>query len=114
MRIASLPCFSMISDAAANMRSTRSRLRCCVGIPAMQSVNVTILSGTFLSLFMGTALISAALIVTWFLGWVPSGGVLLLAASVLYLVGVFGVTMVFNVPMNDALAAMEPGSAEAA
>ena len=37
------------------------------GIAAMQSINVTILSGTFLGVFMGTALISLALIVAWFL-----------------------------------------------
>ena len=84
------------------------------GIAAMQSIDVTILSGTFLSVFMGTALVSAALIVAWFLGWVPSGGVLVLAASILYLVGIIGVTMFCNVPMNDALDAVDPGSAEAA
>jgi uncharacterized membrane protein len=84
------------------------------GIAAMQSINVTILSGTFLGVFMGTALISAALIVAWFLGWVPSGSAFVLAASILYLAGIIGVTMVFNVPMNDALVAMDPGSAEAA
>jgi uncharacterized membrane protein len=84
------------------------------GIAAMQSVNVTILNGTFLGVFMGTALISAVLIVAWLLDWVSSGGVLVLAGSVLYLVGIIGVTMVFNVPMNDTLAGMDPGSTEAA
>jgi uncharacterized membrane protein len=84
------------------------------GIAAMQSIDVTILSGTFLSVFMGTALISIVLIVAWFLGGVPSGGVYVLAASIAYLVGIIGVTMFFNVPMNDTLAALKPESAEAA
>jgi uncharacterized membrane protein len=38
----------------------------------------------------------------------------MLAGSIVYLVGIIGVTMVFNVPMNDALAAAQPESAEAA
>ena len=58
---------------------------------------------------MGTALLCLALIAAWFLGWVPSGGMFVLAGSLLYLVGIIGVTMFFNVPMNNALAAVEPG-----
>ncbi|MDW6025381.1 anthrone oxygenase family protein [Mesorhizobium sp. BAC0120] len=84
------------------------------GIAAMNSINLTILNGTFLGVFMGTALISAVLLVSWFLGWMPSGGTLVLAGSLVYLVGILGVTMVFNVPMNDALAAVQPDSAAAA
>jgi len=84
------------------------------GIAAMNSISVTILNGTFLGVFMGTALVSAVLIVCWFLGWMPSGGTLAVAGSVVYLVGIIGVTMVFNVPMNDALAAVQPDSAAGA
>jgi uncharacterized membrane protein len=84
------------------------------GIAAMQSINVTILGGTFLSVFMGTALICLVLIVAWFLGWVTSGGLYVLAGSIVYLVGIIGVTMVFNVPLNDALMTIRPESAEAA
>jgi uncharacterized membrane protein len=91
-----------------------ARLTPANGLAAMQSINVVILSGTFLSVFMGTALISAVLVVAWFLGWAPAGGVYMLAGSIVYLVGIIGVTMVFNVPMNDALAAAQPESAEAA
>ena len=39
---------------------------------------------------------------------------LVLAGSLLYLVGIIGVTMFFNVPMNDALAAVNPDSSEGA
>jgi uncharacterized membrane protein len=84
------------------------------GIAAMNSINLTILNGTFLSMFMGTALISAVLLVCSLVGWMPSGGALALAGSLVYLVGILGVTMVFNVPMNDALAAVQPDSAAAA
>jgi len=91
-----------------------ARLAPANGLAAMQSINVVILSGTFLSVFMGTALISAVLVVAWFLGWAPAGGLYLLAGSIVYLIGIIGVTMVFNVPMNDALAAAQPESSEAA
>jgi uncharacterized membrane protein len=90
------------------------RLAPASGIAAMQSINVTIINGMFLSVFMGTAVISVLLIVGWFFSWAPSGGVFVLAASLVYLVGIIGVTMVFNVPMNDALAAVRPDSAEGA
>ncbi len=43
-----------------------------------------------------------------------SGGKLLLLGSLLYLVGTIGVTMVFNIPLNNALAAARPETAEAA
>jgi len=82
------------------------------GIAAMNSINVTILNGTFLSIFMGTALLCVALIVGWFLGWIPSGSLFTLAAALVYLVGIIGVTIIFNVPMNDTLATMQPDSTQ--
>ena len=42
---------------------------------------------------------------TW---WERPGGMLMLAASLLYLLGCFGVTMLFNVPLNNKLAAVAP------
>jgi uncharacterized membrane protein len=90
------------------------RLASANGIAAMNAINVTILNGVFLGVFMGTAVISALLIVGWFFSWAPSGGAFALAASLVYLVGIIGVTMVFNVPMNEALQAAQPDSTEAA
>lgn len=43
-----------------------------------------------------------------------AGGLLTLAGCGLYVVGVFGVTAAYNVPMNDALAAIPAGSQESA
>jgi uncharacterized membrane protein len=90
------------------------RLAPANGIAAMQSINVTILNGIFLSVFMGTAVLCLALSAGWFLGWVPSAGMFVLAGALLYLVGIIGVTMFVNVPMNDALAAVSPDSSEGA
>lgn len=38
----------------------------------------------------------------------------MLAGGFIYVVGMFIVTMVFNVPLNDALAVVDPSSTEAA
>ena len=37
----------------------------------------------------------------------------MLAGGVIYVLGMFVVTVAFNVPLNDALAAVEPSSVEA-
>lgn len=42
------------------------------------------------------------------------GSLLVLAASLIYIVGSFLVTVVFNMPLNDALAAATPASSEGA
>lgn len=91
-----------------------ARLSPANGINAMNSINATILNGWFLTVFMGTTLLCAALIVGWLLSWLPSGGMLVALGGAILIVGMFGVTMVFNVPMNDALAAVNPDSAEGA
>jgi len=74
------------------------------GQQAMQRVNVRIINPLFLFVFMGTAVVCAAVA---FLSAVHSqdpGAGWLLAGAVVYLVGAFGVTMAFNVPLNNALA----------
>lgn len=59
-------------------------------------------------LFMGTALVSLILAGGSFGWWGGASGKLILVASLIYLVGCIGVTMVFNVPLNDQLAAVAP------
>jgi uncharacterized membrane protein len=78
------------------------------GIAAMQAINRTVLNPLFLGLFFGTAAACASLLLV---GWEHA---LLLAGAALYLIGTFGVTIVFNVPRNKALARLEPSSSEAA
>ncbi|MBA8880738.1 DUF1772 domain-containing protein [Phyllobacterium myrsinacearum] len=85
------------------------------GIAAMNSINVTIINFSFMLAFFGTAAICVVLGVVSILRWSDAGSLALLAGSVLFLVGTIIVTMVFNVPLNDALAAVTaPASAEGA
>jgi uncharacterized membrane protein len=70
---------------------------------AMQSINRAIINPLFMMSFMGTLLLLP--ICTW-LNYSSSPSdrfYLLLAATVIYVVGTFGVTVAGNVPLNDAL-----------
>jgi uncharacterized membrane protein len=90
------------------------RLPPAQGIAAMQSINVAVIHPVFLGVFLGTAATCAALAVSSLFRWHHPGAAFLLAGSLLYLAGTFLVTMVFNVPRNNALAAVDPSSAEGA
>ncbi len=91
-----------------------SRLLPEQGIAAMQSINVAVLNPWFFAVFFGTALGSIALAVLGILNWGAPGSTYLVSGSLLYLIGCILVTIVFNVPLNHALAAVEPGSKEGA
>lgn len=62
----------------------------------------------------GTALPCLFLLVSSILKWQQPDAAYLLIGSLLYLVGTVGVTMVCNVPLNDSLAKVEPGSTDGA
>lgn len=78
------------------------------GIAAMQSINVVVLRSWFMAVFLGTAVVCFATLVCSLLWWKEPGALYLLTGSLLYLVGSFLVTILFNVPRNEALAAVAP------
>lgn len=82
------------------------------GAAAMQSIDVTIIRAWFLAPFFGTALLCLALAVVGLLEWGEPEALYLLLGGLLYPVGTIGVTMVCNVPRNNALAAVAPESPE--
>ena len=84
------------------------------GIEAMQAINIVVINRSFMLAFFGTAILCLALLVAAYLRWSDGGGKLLLLGSLLYLVGTIGVTIVCNVPLNNALAAAKPYTAGAA
>ncbi|RWM24787.1 DUF1772 domain-containing protein [Mesorhizobium sp.] len=88
-----------------------ARLPAAGGIAAMNSINITVITPTFMTALFGTGLICLALIAGALMGWGQPGAYWLLAGAVIYLIGNPIVTMVFNVPLNDALAAVDPASA---
>lgn len=82
------------------------------GIAAMQSINVTVINPWFMTAFLGTSVVCLVLIVSSLLRWQQPGTAYLLVSALFYLIGCFGVTIVFNVPLNDALAVVNPNSSE--
>jgi uncharacterized membrane protein len=90
------------------------RLRPSEGAAAMQSINVTAVTPVFMTALFGTGL-ACLVLVGWglveldepYAGW-------LIAATALYLVGVIGLTGVYHVPRNNALARVDPASEEGA
>lgn len=91
-----------------------ARLPAAHGIAAMQSINIVVIDPLFLGVFLGTATACVALVVESLLSWTKPRAIYLLAGSLLYLVGTLLVTIMFNVPRNDALAATDPNGAQAA
>ena len=84
------------------------------GISAMQSINVAVLNPVFFLAFFGTAVAALILAVAAIAGWSPSRSPYLIAGALLYLAGTIVVTMAFNVPLNNKLAAASAKSAEGA
>jgi uncharacterized membrane protein len=84
------------------------------GIAAMQSINIAVINPWFMGVFLGTGLICGVFILAVLLKWQSLGISYLLSASLLYLMGTIGVTIGFNVPLNEALALVEPDSSEGA
>jgi len=77
-------------------------------IQSMQIINRKVFPTLFMVLLIGMALVSPAMV-----GWVVwqgagAAGPWIAAAGLSYTVGVFLVTIVFNVPMNERLHPMDP------
>jgi uncharacterized membrane protein len=90
------------------------RLPPAQGLAAMQSINVTAPMPPLMLLMFGTALACVALIVAAVVSWGEPFAPWLLAGAVVYLLGEIAVTMAYNVPRNNELAALDPDAAEAA
>jgi uncharacterized membrane protein len=84
------------------------------GIMAMNAINVVIVQSLFMPLFLGTPLASLLLAVTAAFRWGEPGAAAMLAGGALYVIGMFVCTAVIHVPMNNALAAVDPAGVEAA
>ncbi len=84
------------------------------GVAAMNSINVTVINPGFMTALFGTGLLCLVVgaLSLGSLGMLD--GKLILAAALFYILGCDAVTMVFNVPLNNALTAATPGTPEAA
>ena len=80
------------------------------GVDAMQAINREVFRWVFMTLFIGMAPVSLA--IAAYGGFVVGNGpgTMFVMAGLIYFVGCFGVTVIFNVPMNEALASMDASS----
>ena len=74
------------------------------GIAAMRSINVAAINLPFLGVLFGSGALATALAMGALARRSQPGTGLSIAAALVYLIGTLGVTMAFNVPLNDALA----------
>lgn len=72
-------------------------------ITVMRRINVVIVNPPFLAAFLGAlVLLPATALLAWWVGADRAAGWFAAAAGA-YGIGTFGVTIVFNIPLNDAL-----------
>ncbi|WP_312472801.1 MULTISPECIES: anthrone oxygenase family protein [Brucella] len=90
-----------------------ARIPANAGISAMQSINITVINGTFFAVFFGTALLCLAIIALGLMGFGSLSKWTMIGAGI-YLIGTIGVTMILNVPLNDQLAVMDANAAASA
>jgi uncharacterized membrane protein len=91
-----------------------ARIQPAEGIAAMQSINRVILNPVFFLAFFGTALLCLMIALASLWNWSAAGAGYALAGAALYLVGSIAVTVVFNVPLNNALAAASASTSDGA
>jgi uncharacterized membrane protein len=85
-----------------------SRVPSANGISAMQMINITVINPTFMFVLFGSAILSLVLAYLAFRQGLTEKNMMLIVGAALYLVGSIAVTMAANVPLNDALAAIDP------
>lgn len=77
-------------------------------VAAMNAINRVIQRSLFMPLFIGSSLSSLALAVIGLIDCCAAGAGLMLAGGLIYVTGMFLVTMLFNVPLNNALDTSDP------
>ena len=84
--------------------SALDRLGAAAAAAAMNAINAVILRSAFVPLFFGTSVAALALIIAGLLHGSDPDVSVVVAGGMIYLVGMLGVTILFNVPLNDRLA----------
>ena len=92
----------------------RSLAKADGGMEVMQIVNREVFRVVFMALFLGLTAGSVGLAAYAVLALSGADRLLIAAAAATYLLGVFGVTACFNVPLNKALEARQAGSTDGA
>lgn len=84
------------------------------GVEVMQVINREVFKSVFITLLLGWSVISALMFVYAWINLVGVAAQLVMVGSAVYVIGVFVVSMVFNVPMNNRLDVLQFSGSEAA
>jgi len=87
-----------------------AKLETAQSVTAMNAINEIILRSLFMPVFFASSIISLLLIVAAIAYWDEAGAGLALIAGMVYFIGMFVCTVVFNVPLNNALSRLGPAS----
>jgi uncharacterized membrane protein len=82
------------------------------GMFAMQRINEKIINPVFMLLFLGTPVLCLLIVVISGQKINEPGSVYLLVGALAYLIGPFGITLLFNVPLNNQLARANTSDAD--
>ena len=78
------------------------------GVVAMQSINNAVYNLWFMTAFLGAPAVCLIVMIFSLFRWHSPGSIYELVGSALFLIGNLLVTILFNIPRNDALAAVTP------
>jgi len=81
------------------------------GMFAMQRINVTIINPIFMLFFLGTTFLCSVIVFTLIKNGNAFENLYLLMGALGYIIGPLGITMFFNVPLNNLLARTDISSA---
>ncbi len=95
------------------MRSL-DRAKTSAGVEVMQVINREVFRTVFMVLLLGMSALSPALIGYAYFKLVGPASTLIMTGGVVYIIGVFVVSLVFNVPMNKHLDTLQYANPEAA
>ena len=82
------------------------------GMLVMQRINATIINPVFIAIFFGTPLLCLIVAILAARHLDAPGSWLLLTGSLAYLIGPYGITVLFNVPLNNQLAGTDASDAD--
>ena len=95
---------------SAFVMTALGRIDQAAGISAMNAINTSILRSLFMPIFFGSSVASLLLALIAVFGWDSPGSAMMLLGGVVYVAGMFVCTLIFNVPLNNELAAVDPAS----
>ena len=97
---------------SAFIMTSLGRIAPASGMVAMNATIVDIVKSPFMPVFMLTTLTAASLAILGVVRWGQPGSALMVIGGAIYVLGMFGVTMVVNQPMNEALLAADAATSQ--